>query len=90
MNLPLDSEDQGSGGAESAAAQTAQCSAPLGNPGWNKHLEQVSGGRRSRKGWTDGTHLSSTDSEPGCRHRDHLDKLRASPTHGSQGQSRRR
>lgn len=89
VNSPLDSERQGSGGvgAESAAAQTTQCSALLGNPGWDKHLGLVSGGRHSRKGWMDETHLLNIDSELGCRHHDHLDKLRASPTHESQGQS---
>lgn len=89
MNLPLDSEGQCSGGvgAESAVALTGQCSAPLGNPGWDKHLEPVSGGQHSRKGWMDETHLLNIDSELGCRHHDHLDKLQASPTYESQGQS---
>lgn len=78
---PLDSEGQGNGGvgAESAAAQTAQCSAPLGNPGWDKHLELVSGGRHSRKGWMDENHLLNIDSELGCRRRGRLDNLQASP-----------
>lgn len=89
VNSPLDSERQGSGGvgAESAAALTAQCSAPLGNPGWDKHLGPVSGGRHSRKGWMDETHLLNIDSELGCRRHDHLDKLQASPTYEPQGQS---
>lgn len=89
VNLPLDSEGLGSGGvgAASAAAQTAQSSAPLGNPGWDKHLEPASGGRHSRKGWMDETHLLNIDSELDCRHHDHSDKLQASPTYESQGQS---
>lgn len=72
---------QGSGdvGAESAAAQAAQCSAPLGNPGWDKHLELASGGRHSRKGWMGENHLLSIDSEPSCRHHGCLDNLQASP-----------
>lgn len=86
MNSPLDSEGQGSGGVGAGSA-AAQCSAPLGNPGWDKHLEPVSGGRHSRKGWMDETHLLNIDSEQGCRHHDHLDKLQASPTYESQGQS---
>lgn len=82
VNLP-----QGSGdvGAESAAAQAAQRSAPLGNPGWEKHLEPASGGRHSRKGWTGENHLLGIDSELGCRHRGCLDNLQASPAYESQG-----
>lgn len=82
VNLP-----QGSGdvGAESAAAQAAQCSAPLGNPGWDKHLELASGGRHSRKGWMGENHLLSIDSELSCRHHGCLDNLQASPACESQG-----
>lgn len=82
VNIP-----QGSGdvGAASATAQAAQCSAPLGNPGWDKHLELASGGRHSRMGWMGGNHLLSIDSELGCRHHGRLDNLQASPVYESQG-----
>lgn len=80
VNLPRGS---GGVGAESAAAQTSQSSAPPGNPGWDKHLELVSGGRHSRKGWMGGNHLLSIDSELGCRHHDRLDNLQASPAYES-------
>ena len=74
--------DQGSddAGAESVAAQTAHCSAPLDSPGWDKDLEPVSECRHSRKGWMGGNHLLNTDSALGCRHHGRLDKLQALPT----------
>lgn len=86
MNLPLDSGGQGSDdvGVERVAAQTARCSAPLGNPGWNKHLELVFGGQHSRKGWMDENHLLNIDSELGCRHHGHLDNLQALPKYEPQ------
>lgn len=82
MNSPLDSVGQDSDGvgAESAAAQTAHCSAPLDTPGWDKAPEPVSAGQRSRKGWTDGNHLLNTDSAAGCTRHGHLDNLQALPT----------
>lgn len=78
---PLDNEDQDSDGvgAVSGAAQMAHCSAPLGSPGWNKHLVLVSEGRHSRTGWRDGNHLLNIDSEQGYRHRGRLDSLQALP-----------
>lgn len=89
VNLPLDSEDQDSDGVGvvSGAAQTAHCSAPLGSPGWDKHLVLVSEGRHSRTGWMDGNHLLNIDSEQGYRHRGRLDSLQALPTYGSQEES---
>lgn len=89
VNLPPDSEDQDSDGvgAESGAALMAHCSAPLGSPGWDKHLVLVSEGRHSRMGWMDGNHLLNIDSEQGYRHRGHLDSLQALPTHGSREES---
>lgn len=86
MILPLDSvvQDSDGVGAESAAAQTAHCSALLDSPGWYKDLEPASEGRRSRKGWTGGNHLLNIDSALGRRHHDHLDNLQASPTQEAQ------
>lgn len=78
---PLDNVDQGSGdvGVECAAAQTAHCSARLDSPDWDRDLGVVSVGQRSRKGWTGGNHLLSTDSVLGCRLHGHLDNLQALP-----------
>lgn len=89
VNLPLDSEDQDSDGvgAESGAAQIPHRSAPLGSPGWDKHLALVSEGRHSRTGWMDGNHLLNIDSEQGYRHRGRLDSLQALPTYGSREES---